>query len=82
MEAIPQTAADQDYKYAKSIGQGVPTKDLSEIVEFSGDVALRDWYKDKKGIQFWWERFDKDGLTKMLCDLADGWVQVNRHVDF
>ncbi|KAF2158939.1 hypothetical protein M409DRAFT_30570 [Zasmidium cellare ATCC 36951] len=71
--------ADEQFgRYAKSIGKGVPSELLSEIIEFSSDASRRDWFAKRNTVPFWYERFDKDGLTQKLSILADVWVEVSK----
>lgn len=82
IEMTPETASDEARKYSKSIGQGLSTESLTEIIDFSGDVTRRDWFATREILPFWYERFDKDGLTEKLRNVAHSWVQVSVHVAF
>lgn len=70
-------AAGQAQRYSKSVGRGLTPEYIAEIIDFSSDVILRDWFKERAAVPFWYERFDKAGLTKRLSDLADVWVEVS-----
>ena len=70
-------ATDQAQRYSNSIGQGLTSEHIAEIVDFSSDVMLRDWFAQHKTVPFWYERLDKTGLTERLSKLADVWVEVS-----
>lgn len=68
-------------KYSRAIGRGLPTELLAEITEFSSDATRREWFADRQLVPFWFERFDKNGLTEKLSILADVWVEVSGMCD-
>ena len=78
MDEQSDEVAEQARRYSGSIGRGVPAGQLAEIIEFSRDVKRRDWFERFETVPFWYERFDKSGLTVRLSDLADNWVEVSR----
>lgn len=82
MKTDPEEAAEQSRKYSNSIGRGISPEQLTDIIEFSSDVSRRSWFAEHESVPFWYERYDKTGLTEKLSTLADAWAQVSRLTAF
>ena len=76
MATNPGEIAEQALKYSKSISRWISSESLAEIIKFSSDVTRRNWFAIYQDVAFWWERFDKEGLTEKVGGIADSWVQV------
>ncbi|KAK3669731.1 hypothetical protein LTR78_010414 [Recurvomyces mirabilis] len=80
MDEQSEKVAEQARKYSGSIGRGLLNEQLAEIIEFSSDAQRRDWFERHETVPFWYERFDKSGLTPLLSSLADSWVEIEENV--
>lgn len=76
MDPNTDLIAEQARKYSGSIGHGLPSEQLAQLNEYSHDVTRTDYFKRLMAVPFWFERFDKEGLTRKLGDLADMWAEV------
>lgn len=71
-----EDAAAQIRRHEQSIGRGLPAEQVDEIIKFARDASRRDWYARHEEVPFWYERYDKPGLTEKLSIVADAWAQV------
>lgn len=77
MDASSVQIAEQAHKYTASIGKGIQSEQLADIVGHLDGLKRRDWFAKHQNVPFWYERFDGEGLTPKLSVLADAWVEAS-----